>query len=632
MEGNYIGTDAAGTAALGNAVGNCGCDPQYAGISISGSPSGTSQIAIRGNLVSGNGSPDIDAANTGAAVITIQGNLVGTDASGTQRLSGGGVSLLANVTNALIGGTTPATRNVVGAVFVGTGSTGTVISGNYVGTNSAGTVMWPDQHSGIGLAPGSGNTIVGGTATGAGNLIESGSGFAAVVVSPTVAGTTIEGNLIGTDATGAHAISSTVATGTGVSIQGDDSTVGGATSGAANTIAFNGESGVTVTGGSGNVISRNEIFSNGGLGIDLGGDGVTLNDSGDTDSGPNGLQNFPVLTSVAASGGHLTVAGTLDTANPHAAVVELFANPQPDPGGDASGYGEGAVFLGTVTPAANGSFTATLPSVAPGTLITATATDAAGNTSEFAQDIVLASTAAPVVTSFSPTHGTTGTSVTITGSSFAGATAVAFGGIDAQSFAVGSDSTITATVAAGTSSGPVSVTGPGGTATSSALFYLPPTIAGLGPSSAAEHATVTVTGTNLIGTTQVQLGGVDVPFNVVSNVRLTFTVPTGSAGGTIHVTAPGGSATSVGSVTILPPPTISSVLPLSGPIGTTVTITGTNLAGTVGVMLGSVVTVPTSVSATSVTFTIPPGAASGHVRVLTTSGSATSADVFTVTG
>jgi len=281
---------------------------------------------------------------------------------------------------------------------------------------------------------------------------------------------------------------------------------------------------------------------------------------------------------------------------------------------------------------ANGSFTAILPSVAQGALITATATDANGNTSEFSQDFLLTSMAAPVVSSFSPNHGTPGTTVTITGSGFAGATAVAFGGTAASGFTIGSDTSITATVAAGTSTGPVSVTAPGGTTTSSALFYLPPTVGGVSPANAAEHATVTVTGTNLLGTTQVQLGGVGVPFSVASNGRLTFTVPTGSTGGTVHIVAPGGSATSGGSVMILQPPAISSIAPLSGPVGTTVTITGTNLGGTVGVMLGSVVTVPTSVNGTSVTFTIPPGAASGHVRVLTTSGAATSTDAFTVTG
>jgi hypothetical protein len=97
------------------------------------------------------------------------------------------------------------------------------------------------------------------------------------------------------------------------------------------------------------------------------------------------------------------------------------------------------------------------------------------------------------------------------------------------------------------------------------------------------------------------------------------------------VTAPGGSDTSAGSVTVRPPPTISSVAPASGAVGTPVTITGANLGGTVGIMLGHVLTVPTSVSATSVTFAIPPGAVSGHVEVLTTSGSATSTDTLTVT-
>jgi hypothetical protein len=326
------------------------------------------------------------------------------------------------------------------------------------------------------------------------------------------------------------------------------------------------------------------------------------------------------------------VIGTLDTAFPHSAEVEFFGDPQPGPGGDPSGYGEGAVFLGTVTPSSNGSFTAILPSVAPGALITATATDEFGDTSEFSHDILLASTSPPAIASFSPNHGTTGTTVTITGSGFAGTTAVAFGGTAASAFSVASDTSLTATVAAGTTTGSVSVTATGGTRSSSALFYLPPTISGVSPVNAAERATVTVTGTNLLGATQVQLGGAGVPFSVASNGRLTFTVPAGSAGGTVHVTAPGGSDTSAGSVTIIPPPTVSSVSPGSGPLGTLVTITGTNLTGTVGVEIGHLVTVPTSVSATQVTFTIPPGAATGTITILNPAGSATGPGTFTVTG
>jgi hypothetical protein len=154
-----------------------------------------------------------------------------------------------------------------------------------------------------------------------------------------------------------------------------------------NTIAYNGYSGVQVDGGTGNAISRNSIFLNGGLGIDLGGDGVTPNDPGDTDTGPNNLQNFPVLTSALVSAGQLVVKGTIDTPNPQTVTLELFANAVPTPGGDPSGYGEGATFLGTATPATDGSFSVVVPSVAPGTLISATATDAAGDTSEFAEDI-----------------------------------------------------------------------------------------------------------------------------------------------------------------------------------------------------------------------------------------------------
>jgi len=211
---------------------------------------------------------------------------------------------------------------------------------------------------------------------------------------------------------------------------------------------------------------------------------------------------------------------------------------------------------------------------------------------------------------------------------------VTFNGTAAQSYTVDTDTEITATVAAGTTTGPVSVTGPGGTTTSSALFYTQPAISGFSPGSAGAHATVTVTGTSFTGATSVTLNGTSVPFSVASNTRLTFTVPAGATSGPITVTAPAGSGTSAGSsiLIVLPPPAITSIAPGSGPVGTSVTITGTDLAGTVGVEMGSIVTVPTSVNPTSVTFTIPPGAPSGTIKILATSGAATSVDTFTVTG
>jgi hypothetical protein len=82
---------------------------------------------------------------------------------------------------------------------------------------------------------------------------------------------------------------------------------------------------------------------------------------------------------------------------------------------------------------------------------------------------------------------------------------------------------------------------------------------------------------------------------------------------------------------VLPPPSITSFAPTSGPLGTVVTVTGTALAGTVGVQVGGVLTVPTSANSTQVVFTVPPGAATGPIKLLTTSGAATSVGVFTVT-
>jgi hypothetical protein len=246
----------------------------------------------------------------------------------------------------------------------------------------------------------------------------------------------------------------------------------------------------------------------------------------------------------------------------------------------------------------------------------------------------LQSTDPTAVSGFHPSSGGAGTTVTILGSSFTGATAVSFNGTPAQSFTVVSDSRIDAVVAAGTTSGPISVTAPLGTATSSASFsfFAPPTITSVSPTTAGVRATVTVTGTHLNGATGVTLNGTSAPFAVISATTLTFTVPAGATSGTVSVTTPGGSATSADTVIVSPPPTITSLSTNTGPVGTTVTIAGTNLAGTVGVMLGSIVTVPTSVSDGSVTFTIPPGAPSGTIEVITTSGSATSIDTFTVTG
>jgi hypothetical protein len=236
---------------------------------------------------------------------------------------------------------------------------------------------------------------------------------------------------------------------------------------------------------------------------------------------------------------------------------------------------------------------------------------------------------APTITSFTPKGGATGTSVTITGAGFGGASAVKFGGTDAASFTVDSDTQITATTAAGTKTGPIAVTGGGGTGTSSAVFYGPPSISSITPTSGGEHSTVTVTGTNLSGASSVKLNGHSAAFAVVSATTITLTVPTGATTGTISVTTPGGAATS-GTFTVDPPPAITSFTPGTGSVGTPVTITGTNLQDVVGIQIGTIITVPTSVSAGQVIFSIPPGAVSGLIRLLARNGTVTSATPLTV--
>ena len=166
--------------------------------------------------------------------------------------------------------------------------------------------------------------------------------------------------------------------------------------GAANAISGNGGAGIAIYNAStGNRISGNSITGNNGLGIDLWNDGVTANDPNDADPGPNNLQNFPVLTDPATLGLGTTINGTLNSTANTAFRIEFFASPA----GDPTGYGEGQNFIGaiSVTTNAGGSATiaATLPAIVPlNQKISATATDPAGNTSEFSQNITVSPTPA----------------------------------------------------------------------------------------------------------------------------------------------------------------------------------------------------------------------------------------------
>lgn len=151
-----------------------------------------------------------------------------------------------------------------------------------------------------------------------------------------------------------------------------------------NTIHDNTGPGIWVRSGTGNRITQNSIYSNGGLGIDLDGVGVTPNDPGDADTGPNNLQNYPVLTAAASFGGSTVIQGSLNSTANTTFTLEFFANP--------SGTGQGKTFIGSATVATdasgNANFFVTLSATVPASeTITATATDPGNNTSEFSQPI-----------------------------------------------------------------------------------------------------------------------------------------------------------------------------------------------------------------------------------------------------
>ncbi|MFQ5649312.1 MAG: FlgD immunoglobulin-like domain containing protein [bacterium] len=388
VQGNYIGTDVNGTADLGNSG---------TGVGINGSNNtiGGTTAGAR-NIISGNDGVGVSIGGSGTAGNLVQGNFIGTDAKGNKALAneGGGIRVIDSPNNT-IGGTKKGAGNVIsgngmgstgnGVVIGGSGATGNVLQGNHIGVDVKGTKALGNKRNGlvINLAD---NTTVGGTKKRAGNIISANGRFGIFLGSNN---NIVQGNYIGTDAKGKKHLGN-VREGIGVpAVNGN--LIGGQQKRAGNVIAFNESPGLLLIAGSAqNRISRNSIFSNEGLGIDLGpanaADGVSANDPGDGDTGPNNLQNFPVLTSAAANG--VVIEGTLNSLSNTVFRLEFFSNTVCDD----SDHGEGETFLGATTVTTDGSgdasFTAVLAKpFAAGTFLTATATDPDDNTSEFSKCI-----------------------------------------------------------------------------------------------------------------------------------------------------------------------------------------------------------------------------------------------------
>ena len=272
-----------------------------------------------------------------------------------------------------------------------------MLAGNYIGIDSLGGVPLSNGANGVRIMSSAHENLIGGTDPGAGNTISGNSSGAGVVVEdPGTTGNTVVGNAIGTSADCQFAVPNGI--GVFIAFGASNNTIGGLDPGAGNLIADNARIGVQI--GAlvtdtcvGNAILGNSVYANGSpsasqsLGIDLGGDKVTLNDSkGHT--GPNHFQNFPVITSVFPATVGSVVSGTLDSNPSRTYHVEVFASPTPDP----SGYGQGQTYLGftNVTTDSRGHavFSFTAVQQVAGQVITATATDLTTNdTSEFSKAV-----------------------------------------------------------------------------------------------------------------------------------------------------------------------------------------------------------------------------------------------------
>ncbi|NUN97441.1 MAG: right-handed parallel beta-helix repeat-containing protein, partial [Candidatus Omnitrophica bacterium] len=387
IEGNFIGTDITGSLPLGNRFGGVlivDASDNYIG--------GTTPGA--GNLISGNGGSGIrlfKTMNTPGRTF-IQGNRIGTDVTGVLPLGNmsRGIDLSATV-GVEIGGITEGARNLIS----GNGFSGilfhdeareSLVQGNFIGTDLTGLLPVPNGLDGVFIENAPSN-LVGGATPGAGNLISGNARYGVYLLDSKAVGNRVQGNRIGTDLTGSSDIGNASA---GMYIKAaTGNALGGTGAGEGNQIAFN-LAGVTILSGSMNPILSNSIFSNDGLGIDLGEDGVTANDEIDSDTGANDFQNYPILTDAriaeAQPDNILSITGTLHSATATEFLLQFFASEICD----ASGFGEGGTLIGSATVvtdvSGDAAFSFDFPVQLTGARqLTSTATDPIGNSSEFSQ-------------------------------------------------------------------------------------------------------------------------------------------------------------------------------------------------------------------------------------------------------
>jgi len=315
VQGNYIGTNLAGNAALANLVD---------GVVISGGAK-TNTIggagAGAGNLISGNGSDGVEISGAGTTGNLVQGNLIGTTLTGNAPLANAvnGVAIDDGAANNTVGGTAAGTRNVISGNFDGVqitdkGTTGNLVEGNFIGTNAAGTGGLGNKFEGVAIMAGATKNTVGGTAAGARNLI---SGNLTIGVGISGLGTTgnrVQGNFIGTDVSGSAGLANALV-GVAIGDSAAKNTVGGTVAGARNLISGNNAIGVKITGAgtTKNLVQGNFIGTDrtGNADLGNGGDGVLIDSAAASNTvGGSVAAARNVISGNNANGVEITDAGT----------------------------------------------------------------------------------------------------------------------------------------------------------------------------------------------------------------------------------------------------------------------------------------------------------------------------------
>jgi CSLREA domain-containing protein len=378
VQANFIGTDVTGSKGDegGSPTGNNGN-----GIDLKncGSAEIGGVMPGQGNIISANVAAGVMLEN-GSTSNVIAGNRIGTDISGFLGLSNQvGVQLNDSPGNTL-------RRNLISgnAVFGvdvgGAASSNNIIEGNQIGTDISGSARLAN---GLGIRIEGGGTRIGGISAGLGNIISGNGGDGILLSGSAATGTSIEANIIGGGRLGGLLGNE----GKGVAVaNGASGNIIGGTPDQANLIAGNADDGVAVEDGTGNDIRFNQIHGNSGIGIDLGSDGATPNDSADPDSGPNLVQNHPVLGNGFGDRFDLSLDVGLDSTPNTEFDIDFYRNTNCSVTAAAP---QGMQHIGqlSVTTDAAGLVSLSnqrlLARVNDGEGITATATDPAGNTSEF---------------------------------------------------------------------------------------------------------------------------------------------------------------------------------------------------------------------------------------------------------